>query len=298
MLMLCKSPFTVAGRAYGCGQCMPCRLNRRRIWTHRIMLEAGQYGDNAFVTLTYSDETLPEGGNLVPGDLQLWLKRLRKAFPNRLRFFGVGEYGDASFRPHYHVALFNYPTCRYGMSTYNRSRSKCCFACDLVASTWAKGNVLLGGLQESSAAYIAGYVTKKMTSAGDARLGGRHPEFSRMSLRPGIGGDAMWEVADVLMRYDLDETEVDVPNGLRHGGRILPLGRYLQRRVRSFVGKDEGTPDEIIEKIDAELLPLRLAAKSSESSPALSQHVVRENKGRVARLEAKTRIFGKKRETL
>lgn len=70
MYMLCKNPYvSSAGRIFGCGQCMPCRFNKRRIWSHRIMLEAGQYKDNAFVTLSYADDYLPAGGNVVPKDL-------------------------------------------------------------------------------------------------------------------------------------------------------------------------------------------------------------------------------------
>lgn len=298
MLMLCKNPYIIAGRAFGCGQCMPCRLNRRRIWTHRIMLESVQYTDNAFVTLTYSDDNLPADGSVNPVHTQKWLKRLRKAFPARLRFFLVGEYGDASERPHYHAALFNYPACVYGQSTYSLRRVSCCAPCDLIQKTWGLGHVYLGQLTSDSAGYMAGYVTKKMTSSGDDRLKGRKPEFSRMSLRPGIGGDAMWEVADVLMRYNLDNTEVDVPCALSHGTRKLPLGRYLQRRVRELVGRDKATPDEIIEKIDAEMYPLREAAKADSVNPSLKSRVLDMNSGRLASFEAKQRIYRKNKGIL
>lgn len=294
-MMLCRNPYVSAGCAYGCGQCMPCRFNRRRIWSHRIMLEAGQYTDNAFVTLSYSDECLPDTGSVVPADVQLWLKRLRKAVdPIRIRFFAVGEYGDVSERPHYHVALFNYPGCRFGVSRYGTHKN-CCVACDTVRDTWGKGNVFVGVLEPSSAAYVCGYVTKKLTASGDARLNGRHPEFARMSLRPGIGGDAMFEVADVVMRYDTVAVDGDVPGGLRHGKFVMPLGRYLQRRVRKLIGADENAPQVVLDKIAAELLPVRLAARVSEENPSMKSHLVESTRGKFEQFEARRRIFKSRR---
>lgn len=73
--MLCKNPYMKGVLAFGCGQCNPCRINRRRLWTHRIMLESLKHGDSSFVTLTY--ETLPSDGSLVPKDLQNFMKYLR-----------------------------------------------------------------------------------------------------------------------------------------------------------------------------------------------------------------------------
>lgn len=297
MYMICKNPYvSSAGRIFGCGQCMPCRFNKRRIWSHRIMLEAGQYKDNTFVTLSYSDDSLPAGGNVVPKDLQDWLKRLRRAFaPDRLRFFAVGEYGDESLRPHYHAALFNFPNCIYGQSQYSARRDRCCTWCNLVADTWKKGNVFLGTLESSSASYISGYVTKKLTTAGDPRLDGRHPEFARMSLRPGIGGDAVWEIADVVLQYDLDKKEGDVPSSLRHGGKELPLGRYLVQRVRVISGHEKNAPQIVVDKIDAELRPLREAARSDNENPSLKEKFLAANLGHVRNFESRERIFRRRR---
>ena len=64
--MLCRKPFSKKGAQFGCGQCMACRINRRRIWTHRIMLEALVSPSASFLTLTYNKENLPDGGTLAP----------------------------------------------------------------------------------------------------------------------------------------------------------------------------------------------------------------------------------------
>lgn len=191
------------------------------------------HGDSAFVTLTYDPAKyfLPAGDpkSVVPRDLSLFLKRLRKVHVrNPLRYFAVGEYGDRTQRPHYHIALFGYASC---LQTNPGQLGDCqCQQCSVVRKTWGYGHVFVGTLTAHSASYLAGYVTKKMTSTGDARLAGRHPEFARMSLRPGIGAAAMWDVASVIMQYRLKT----IPTGLRQGSRILPLGRYLRAKLAEY----------------------------------------------------------------
>lgn len=293
--MLCKGPYVTGdGQAYGCGQCLPCRLNRRRVWMHRIILEALQYTDNTFCTLTYNE--LPTKGEVNPVHTQKWLKRFRKAIdPLRIRYFIVGEYGDETQRPHYHAALFNYPTCLYGSSRYNQRRNNCCVACDTIRDTWGLGHTLSGTLTPESAAYIAGYVTKKMTNAGDERLNGRHPEFARMSLRPGVGGDSTWEIADAVLQWGGNAP--DVPTQLRHGSKLLPLGRYLTRRLRAQTGREINAPKETIEAIKAEMLDVRVAAEAiTAKNPRVRRWVMKDlliqkNQGRIDAAMARARIF-------
>lgn len=95
---------------------------------------------------------------------------------------------------------------------------------------------MLGAISISSAAYIAGYVVKKWTNAEEPALNGRHPEFARMSLRPGIGADAMTDVALAMMRSRFDGP--DIPTVLRHGPKMFPLGRYLRRKLRDELGRE------------------------------------------------------------
>lgn len=297
--MMCRNPFTRGVQAYGCGQCIPCRLNRRRLWTHRLMLETTLHSSSVFVTLTYSDDALSYRissrlPQLEPYHLQTWLKRIRKAAePLRLRFYAVGEYGDVSFRPHYHVALFGYPLCSRGRSSFRKygdGRVSCCAHCDLIASTWGHGAVDVGTLELASASYVAGYVTKKMTSADDPRLKGRQPEFARMSLRPGIGKDAMVEVANALQRFNLDQSQPDVPSALRHGGRLLPLGRYLRRKLRAQLGKEESAPPFI----DPEMFELRVAARNDPENPSFKSHVINNGNQKALNAMAKAKMKGKK----
>jgi len=297
-VMRCKNPYVSSkGEAYGCGQCLPCRINRRRVWMHRILLESLQQKDNSFVTLTYSPDKTPTDG-VSPRVLQLWLKRLRKEMePIRIRFFGVGEYGDRTGRPHYHSALFGLPSCARGGTVYSREgQARCCPVCRSVERTWGQGRVHCGTLTPHSAAYIAGYVTKKMTRSDDVRLEGRNPEFARMSLRPGIGGDATWELASVHLQWAEDAP--DVATALRHGGRILPLGRYLTGRLRNQVGRDAKAPKEVIEKIEAELLDVRMASEAIAGSRAwwlvMKDLLIEKNRGAADKVERRELIFRKR----
>lgn len=294
-----------------CSRCASCLANRQRVWAHRIMLEAHQHDDNAFVTLTYDDDHLPMmdsrpyGGlgelpTLRPVDLQLWLKRLRKMYaPARFRFFAAGEYGPQSWRPHYHLALFAFPTCRRGRTRRRPGSERavwlgCCDVCELVGGTWSKGDVDLGVLEPDSARYVAGYVNKKLTHRTDRRLLGRDPEFARQSRRPGIGHGALHEVASQLMRFNLDSTQSDVPVTLRHGRQEWPLGRYMRRKLRTLIGKEENAPQETLEAIKEEMRPLRESAfNASRPLKAVYQEV---NKGRVASFHARQRIRKQKRD--
>lgn len=300
--MLCRSPFIKAGAAFACGRCEPCSFNRKRLWKHRIMLEAACHEFNAFVTLTYRDEDLPKDEGipvLVAKHMQDWLKRLRERVDFKFRFYGVGEYGDKSSRPHYHIILFGFPTCVRGR-TLRRVLSTepvaedCCDICRLVSATWSFGNVDLGTVTSDSAAYVADYTIKRMTRYDDVRLNGRTPEFCRMSLRPGIGADAMFDLASDLMKYNLDG-DLDVPTALAHGKSNLPLGRYLRRRLRLYIGKDGDTPAEVMEGMAEELRPLREAAFNASSS--FASEIVKAGNGRMAQINARNAIY-KKGKTL
>lgn len=233
---------------------------------------------------------------LVPKDLQDFMKRLRRRIhPETVRFFAVGEYGDDSWRPHYHVALFGFQSCRYGQSRYSRLISRCCDRCELVRTTWSKGNVFLGTLENDSAGYLAGYTTKKMTAYDDERLKGRHPEFARMSLRPGIGYDAMYEISDVLLRYDLHKKLDDVPATLRSSSVEKSIGRYLRKRLRVLVGKDEKAPKATLDKIQSEMLALRLAARASEDDPSFKSQVVKAGEAKYQQFVGRAKLRKKRR---
>jgi len=248
------------------------------------MLEAAQYEDNAFLTLTYADNKLPPGNSLDPRALTLFFKRLRKKSARQIRYFGCGEYGEQSGRPHYHLALFNYPTCTRGQ-TQNLRRSTCCPHCDLLAETWGLGNILLGTLTPESSAYVAGYISKKYTHAQNYE--NRVAPFSRMSLRPAIGLGMMHELASTLLQHKLDEKMIDVPVSLQHGSKKWPLGRFLRRKLRTFIGKEINAPEAVLQSQSEELQALRSTAWANQTS--VKTEILNKSLGRRIQINARYR---------
>lgn len=225
-------------------------MNARRIWTSRLLLESVLKPDNAFVTLTLNTEnlTLTDSGRptLHPLDLTLFLKRLRERFrPRVLRFYGVGEYGEQTGRPHYHVILFGFPCCSMNVIG---SAGCSCTACSMIADAWGLGHFTVGNVTRESCQYTAGYVLKKMTQKDDMRLDGRFPEFSRSSRQGGgIGAGAMAILASDLLRSLPPGSEA--PAAIRFGGQLIPLGRYLRNLLRVQMGSAKGASVEEVEEI-------------------------------------------------
>ena len=284
--MLCKKPYFNGSEAYPCGQCNPCRLNRRRLWTHRLLLEQRCHEFSSFATLTYDDDHLPVDGSLVPRDTQLWLKRLRALLgPTRpLRYYLVGEYGDETFRPHYHAAL-------YGLSELES---------DTLLQSWTHGNVMLGSLTRESAQYIAGYVVKKMTAHDDPRLNGRHPEFARMSLRPGIGALSVPTIAETLNTKHgarLISATGDVPLSLDHGRVSLPLGRYLRQKLRDEMGFESNKAPEVANQ-KRDLEKLQAVQNHPQGIAGYKEEIKTKERVKLRQLDGKQKLFNKRKDKL
>ena len=49
-----------------CGKCLECRLDHARQWADRCILEASEYDDNCFLTLTYDDLNIPVVDDVNP----------------------------------------------------------------------------------------------------------------------------------------------------------------------------------------------------------------------------------------
>lgn len=144
-----------------CGKCTFCRLEYSRQWAVRAQHEASLYDNNCFITLTYNKQHLPKHRALDLDAPTKFMRRLRKEFGPDIRSFGCAEYGDKHGRPHYHLAIFNHDFTDKdvfkikGAFKLYRSRA--------LEELWPYGYSSVGGLSFQSAAYIARYVTKKMS---------------------------------------------------------------------------------------------------------------------------------------
>lgn len=268
------------------------------------MLEATMHSKNAFLTLTYDDCSLPAMGSLQPQHLRSFLKMLReRIYPAKFRFFASGEYGDENWRPHYHAVLFGYDPCVRGrtvrdLSTGRADWFKCCPMCRLVGSVWKKGDIELRDYDDGGAAYIAGYVDKKLTNGHDELnakiLRGRHPEFSRQSRRPGIGVGFLDEIASTYLQHNSLDDIVDVVTQLRHGKKLMPLGSFMVRKLRQKIGRDEKTPPLALEIIKEKMRPVQETA--FDNSRSFKEEVTRSQQGAVDRLLNRDRIHKAKRK--
>lgn len=298
--MLCKCPINVGpSLLVGCGQCLPCRINRRRLWTHRIIYESMCHKVNTFVTLTYNDESLPQNGSLNPSHSRDFIKRFRYYFP-KIRYFLVGEYGDISNRPHYHIALFNFPNCIFGGISITRNPRCDCLPCRWVRHIWGMGNIALGALEPESVQYVAGYTLKKLTKKDDERLIDekgeiKFPEFARMSLKPGIGAIFIDTAAynfNNSYGFDFIQKTGDVPQNLKVGDKTTPLGRYLKQRFQKAMNfKKIGNQYEnevhpiMAEKFEMYRLYLNSQEDKKKGFKSFKQFTVDNNKQTISSLE-------------
>lgn len=166
------------------------------------MHEAKDHDENCFITLTYSDELLPEDLSLNKADYQKFMKRLRKwhakhtGKPSGLRYFHCGEYGDTTSRPHYHACLFGFDFSHDRKLYKYTPAGDPLWTSDTLNDLWQLGYAIIGDLTFETAAYVARYTLKKVTGdlAPDhyrrvnTNTGEVHdltPEYATMSRRPG-----------------------------------------------------------------------------------------------------------------
>lgn len=251
-----REGFTDLRVTFPCGQCIGCRLERSRQWAMRCVHEASLHEANCFITLTYDPKHLPTGGSLVVRDFQLFMKKLRKAYHGtRIRFFHCGEYGEKLGRPHYHAILFGFDFPDKKPAEKSQSGAPQ-WASESLTRIWGKGRCLIGTVTFDSAAYVARYITKKITGdAATAHYAGRLPEYTTMSRRPGIAKG--W-----LDRWSSDAYPSD---SIALRGRLMKPPKFYDRQF------ELANPDEF-RKIKSKR---RSGARALEDSPDNSSQRLR-----------------------
>ena len=218
-----------------CGKCVGCRLEQSRQWAVRCMHEKRLHTDSCFLTLTYAN--MPKGNSLQISDYQNFLKRLRHHFPAGLRFFGCGEYGSHTARPHYHLLLLNSDftdkKVAVSGSEYNLYESK------LLSRLWPHGHHTIGDVSFESAAYVARYCVKKSQN-GKTVNDGRLPEFVTMSRRPGLGTGYFDRYSNELLDHDTIIIN-GVPAALPrfYDGKISKIPGFVESRDGHLLSKME-----------------------------------------------------------
>lgn len=222
-----------------CGKCEYCRKQMADQWATRIELEAQKWKDVIFVTMTYDEEHVPYG-EILKGyqsiqsqtvskrDVQLFLKRLRKAYKKPIKYFIAGEYGDRTKRPHYHGIFFGLKP-EDGV-WYKNQKGNAYFKSEWLTNLWGKGFVDFSPAAPGSYAYVAQYVNKKAIGAEQSAkywMQGREPEFRIMSK--GIGEEYLKEHMNEILETD---------NITCAGGRQKRPPRYFDKLLDKDTSKD------------------------------------------------------------
>ncbi len=197
----------------------------------RCVHEASLHPQNCYLTLTYDDDNVPWSPvtgeqTLMKKHLQDFLKRLRFHLSKqdiKIRFFACGEYGEETHRPHYHVILFGYDFADKVFYKFSKDGQPY-FASPMLNEIWSHGLCVVAGVTFESCAYVARYVTKKITGeAAKDIYEGIQPEFVNMSRRPGIGSNWFRKFQSDVYPYD----EVVVHG--RCGTRVMHPPRYYDK---------------------------------------------------------------------
>lgn len=319
--MLCKKLVESKGTVHPCGQCLFCRINKKREWISRLLLEAASHEQNQFWTLTYEDGRLPtvhapigsagareaylrqslsgrhvpvaeQPGTLFKPDLANFFKRFRKSVSD-LRYYAVGEYGEKRGRPHYHVLAF-------GVAVDTPTLQK----------TWGLGAVHIGDVESASINYCVEYALKtdKAQSLIDLR---RQPEFAVMSRNPGIGSYAVGEFRKSILRSPpLPTGELLIPDEFHVLGKKYPVPRFIRneledegfvsarKAIRQYYGDKEVLSALLkrskVAQDEFKKFEILWADKPHEIASQLKSDL----KQKLLNAESRQRIFGARHETL
>lgn len=259
-------------------------MDRARDWATRITHEAQLHERNSFINPTFADEHLPDDGGVHVRDIQLFMKRIRKA-RGPVRFFGCGEYGDTNWRPHYHLLIFgeDWSHDRYLWRITQRGHRL--YRSPSLEKLWPFGHCEIGEVTHDSAQYVARYIHKKVNGERAREHYWRpHPvtgefhqvnaEFITMSTRPGIG--AAWFERFSCDAFPSDFVTIEgqkraVPRyyfkklkATEEPSELLPgsAGIQMDRQVRARQHADNNTPERLATREEA--LKLALANKKRE----------------------------------
>lgn len=217
-------------KRFPCRQCLPCRWERTNEWSLRCKLEAQRYKNNLFVTLTYGREG-HIGVELSKTDLSRFIHTLREHFRRKfglteIRFFGCGEYGKETLRPHYHLILFNCP--RFGDEKFYK-KDKAGFPLyksKILEHIWGKGFCSIGEVSDKSIDYVARTLVKSYYIKPPDDY---EKAFISMSKHGGIGTQYLMEHFDEIVKDDC----------IVYGGKKYSIPRSFNRIIQEKIGKEE-----------------------------------------------------------
>lgn len=200
--MFCENPKGY----FPCNKCRACRLLQANEKMLVSIFAAAEYKKKGqFLTLTFNDESLPDG--LDHSIFAGFMKRLRRldGTPN-VKLHVAGEYGEKSGREHFHVLFYNY---KYDIELVKRAWRD-------VYTGRSLGFVYDGTLTPKSIKYVSGYVNKKGYDPGS----GKRPPYGRTSclLPDGLKPSECLEMCKT--------------GKIKYNGRVFSVPRAWRRRYK------------------------------------------------------------------
>lgn len=139
-----------------CGRCFECQLARKRQWTFRSIAESRMHKFNYFLTITYDDDHVKMTNKPEMQKFVKYLRRLGFDF----KYYLVGELGNQSKRPHYHMAMFSDTPIIDG-KIWSSGKNPLYRSATLEKAWLNKGQILYGRLDAASIRYTLGYINAK-----------------------------------------------------------------------------------------------------------------------------------------
>lgn len=217
-----KNHYSEAARIVPCGKCVLCLKRRQNAWAFRLEEETKVSISACFITLTYAVEPISMNGHptLLKSDFQKFMKRLRKQLNNQgIKYYACGEYGEKTYRPHYHAIMFNLPP------SWLQDSEK-------LTRTWAHGHVDISPNTTATMRYVTKYIMKGRHNpehiididTGEIILeDDRFPPFSLMSKKMGLA-----HLTPAMLRHYKEKliSYVTLP-----GGTATALPRYFRNKI-------------------------------------------------------------------
>jgi len=212
-----------------CGKCLPCLIKRKAQWSYRMVEEMRISSSAYFVTLTYEEKNVPwaeEGYTVNKNDHFAFIKELKRlekpkqlkqrnyisehelykfrtgqSSGQKLKYYGISEYGDRLGRPHWHYILFNVRDI------------------DNIRSAWALGRVQVDDCNINTIDYVLKYMVKD--HSGNTHIE-RERELSFMSKGLGLN------IADQQFQQHIKQEHAN--QVLNQRGSKVALPRYYRKK--------------------------------------------------------------------
>lgn len=192
-----------------CGKCPACLARRRSDWFIRLLAEYDNSKSCIFFTLTYDEEHCPENREVVRDDITNFIRRLKRSQELEIRYLVVSEYGDTTYRPHYHGFIFNIDPKQKGLDNYQTFLQK----------VWDKGFVSTGLPSYSRFNYVVKYCLKPKSAFNTVA-----PPFMVCNRRPFIGYSFMSpQMVDTIKKNRITL--------IKYHGYTRPLPRIYRDKI-------------------------------------------------------------------